>query len=73
MTESIINCLLNFCKISPNKIFIGVPTEKNTSRFHHSLLISMCLCLILLLLCQLHLLCIHLNAFRSAIASSFSL
>jgi len=33
MTESIINGLINFCKISPKKIFVAAPTEKNTGRF----------------------------------------
>lgn len=33
MTESIINGLIHFCKISPKKIFVSAPTEKNTSRF----------------------------------------
>lgn len=33
MTESIINGLINFCKISAKKIFVAAPTEKNTGRF----------------------------------------
>ena len=33
MTESIINGLVNFCKISPKKIYVAAPTEKNTVRF----------------------------------------
>ena len=33
ITESIVNGLVHFGKIAPNKIFVAAPSDKNTSKF----------------------------------------